>query len=428
MTPADRHVVETHLRRLNPPELAAFVADLWDAQGFRTELDGLGVVAKRGEETLIIRVADAVSEPVSADLVVAIGGGFDGHTTTLDAGDLAERLWYAVDRPVARELCRRHLGEVPSELSTPLRLRVQRWWAGRSVPALAWILVVAVVIVFVVGLLASSGWLPNTGGTDSQVTASDPPAATATPAAETAWSHEPRLVDASTVDSAQLPPGVNSDGIDDIDALSSAHSRAIGNQSYTMSIDRYQPEIWAQEVIDIHRDIDVEVSSGTYLLNAAERANGETIPMGTLYYDGTNTYLAQEGFSGVSYRRVPPTELRQRYPPPPSELTERLVSTRLSTPTTEVQGVLREGGDRLYLLTGSGQPEWQDIGDVQRYNVSALVTEAGLVRDVSLSYTIRDGDRLVDVRREVTYDEVGETTVDPPGWYHEQFAGNETGT
>ena len=428
MTPADRHVVETHLRRLNAPELAAFVADLWDAQGFRTELDGLDVVAKRGEETLTIRVADAVSEPVSADLVVAIGGGFDGHTTTLDASDLGERLWYAVDRPVARELCRRHLGAVPSALSTPLGLQFQRWWSGRSAPTLAGILVIAVVTVLAVGLLASSGWLSNTVSSDSQVGASDTPAATATPVAATTWSHESRLVDANTVDPAQFPPGVTSDGIDDIDALASAHSRAIGEQSYTMSIDRYQPEIWDQEVIDVHRDLDIEVSNGAYLLEAAERANGETIPMGTLYHDGTNTYLAQEGFSGVSYREVPATELRQRYPPPPSQLTERLVSTRLSTPTTEVRGILREGGDRLYLLTGSGQPEWQDIGEVLRYNVSALVTETGLVRDVSLSYTIRDGDRIVDVRRELTYDDVGETTVDPPGWYHEQFAGNETGT
>lgn len=427
--PEDRAVVETHLEQLSASDLAAFVADLWEAQGFETERDGLTIVATRGEEPLTIRVADTVSqsEPGDANLVITTGGGVDG-ATSLDASDLGERLWYAVDRPVARDLCRRHLGENPSELSVPLGLRMQRWQPGQSVPALAGVLVVAVLTVLAVGVLASPGWVLGTESADSQPGASDTPAATATPAGETAWSHESRLVDANTVDPADLPPGVSSDGIDDIDALAAAHSRAIGNQSYTMSIDRYRPEIWAQEVIDVHRDLDIEVSNGTYRLDAVERANDESIPMGTLYHDGTNTYLAQEGFSGVSYRSVPPPELQQRYPPPPPALTERIVRTRLSTPTTNVRGVLREGGDRLYLLTGSGQPEWEAVGDVRGYNVSAMVTETGQVRDVSVTYTIRDGDRMVEVRREIEYDHVGETTVDPPGWYREQFGDPETGT
>jgi len=292
------------------------------------------------------------------------------------------------------------------------------------------VLAVAVITILVVGVLASSGWIPGTERGDSQVAASDTPEATPTsiPTEGAAWSHGSRLVDVSTVASAELPPGVSRDGIDNIDALGTAHNRAIGSQSYTVSIDRYRPEIWAQEVIDVHRSLDIRASDGTYLLDASQRANGETIPMGTLYHDGENTYLAQEGFSGISYRRVPPTELQQRYPPPPAVLTERLVSTRLSTPTTNVRGILRQGGDRLYLITGSGPPEWEEIGDVRGYNVSAMVTETGLVREISLTYTIRDGDRIVDVRREISYDNVGATTVSPPGWYREQFGDAETDT
>jgi hypothetical protein len=64
---------------------------------------------------------------------------------------------------------------------------------------------------------------------------------------------------------------------------------------------------------------------------------------------------------------------------------------------------------------------------VRNYTAVALVDRDGLVRDLTVTYTVTDDDGAYEVRREWTYGHLGETTVDPPPWYVERFAGDTGG-
>jgi len=123
-------------QQLGREDLVAFVADLWAASGWDTTTAGSTVVARRGNTTrrLIVvtqprfpRLRAGVDPPesVTVDRVVTstAGGatGLDAGTAgppVLSAGDLRERLLYAVPLAVAEELAREHLG-VPA--------RDERW-------------------------------------------------------------------------------------------------------------------------------------------------------------------------------------------------------------------------------------------------------------------------------------------------------------
>lgn len=413
----DRAVVEAHLRRLDPPELAAFVADLWGARGYETTHSGTVVTAKRRDETLMISVIGAVPADATADAVV-VAGKTTGADGTLDAADLTEQLWYAVERPVARKLCVHHIGHSPAELPASVWLRVRTLVPATLASVAIAALLVGVVVAVAVGATIGLGLLPDDGDTGATPTGTDSGQSPQTPAkSNTADPIEP-----PPADTEQYPPGLSADGITDLEALSSAHSAVTGNRSYRLRLDRFRPEIWGNSVVDVQRTTEATVSDDRYLLDATQTVNDETIPLGTWYHNGTETYIAQRGFSGVAYRRVESLAVRDSYPPAPTALAGRLVTTRLSTPTTNVTGTLGRDGERLFVLEGTGQPAWPDIGEVRKYNVSALITERGLVRELTISYTGRDGDRLVGVQREVVYRGIGESPLEPPIWYRQEFA------
>lgn len=131
----DRSLIEAQFRRLDATTLAAFVEDFWAARGFDVERDGRIITARSANGTEVVYVAGAVEdgddepewldvddEPElgqddgpgpDVDVVVDVEGESYEGKKVLDDGDLTERLWYAVDRPVGRELYEEYLAAVP---------------------------------------------------------------------------------------------------------------------------------------------------------------------------------------------------------------------------------------------------------------------------------------------------------------------------
>jgi hypothetical protein len=415
----ERAVVEAHLRRLDTPALAALVADLWVARGFDTELDGTVLRATRHGETQVVAIGAASVRSVEStvDVVVDLSSGTYEGSRVINAAGLTEQLWYAVDRSVARQLCAQHLGDPPAALSPPrwyqLRLMLRR---SRSPGGVA----VAIVVLAGVAVVVAAGLgMVQTGGTDAGTptradTASNPAGPASVQSGD--W-------DTSAINQP-LPPGIRPDGISNLTALSSAHSAALEGRSYTLWRDLSGSEIRDREVVGVRRDIDTTVEGDQYRIETDEIAAGNRTQLGVLYHDGQNSYVAPTNESGAEFRQLGSLEQREFYTRPPARLTESLVETRLSTPTTDLTGTTERDGQELYRLTGRGQPDWPAIGNVEGYNVTALVTLEGFVREVTVSYTVRSGTRLVDVRRDIQYDRVGETTVTPPAWY--QTTGDRT--
>jgi hypothetical protein len=58
---------------------------------------------------------------------------------------------------------------------------------------------------------------------------------------------------------------------------------------------------------------------------------------------------------------------------------------------------------------------------VRNYTAVALVDRDGVVRDLTVTYTVVEGEGRYRVRKEWTYGYLGETTVAPPDWYRERF-------
>lgn len=109
------------VRDLSAAERTAFVADVWAASGWETAVDGRHVTATRGESTQKLlwyedareESEDAKEEPVDPreDDDGARTGDLDTDgARLLDAGDLFERLAYAVPDDERASLLERHVG------------------------------------------------------------------------------------------------------------------------------------------------------------------------------------------------------------------------------------------------------------------------------------------------------------------------------
>jgi hypothetical protein len=437
-TGENRATVEAHLRRLDHDALAAFVADLWDARGFDTERDGAVVMATRDGETLLVGTGDRTTAGGrAADIVVDPGRGssYEG-IESLDAADLAEQLWYAIERPVARALCERHLGAEPTALSLPVSERVRRALSVRA----ALTVLLAAAAVAVVTLSVPTGLDALIGGSDEATptpmpTASDTyatpvggPGVSAvsldTPAGPTGSTEGP---EDESFDAGALPPGVTTDGIEDIEALGRAHAEIAATGSYGLRMKRYWTELRDRQVVQVERDIDAAVDGEQYRVDTTQFVAGERTRTSVLYHDGENSFVTADADSGPEFRRVAPLEQQSSFPTPPRRVTASLVETRLSTPTTTLRRTVERDGLTFFRVTGSGQPDWSAIGAVQEYNVTALVRPDGFVREVHVRYTVRDGMRLVDIRRTLRYGDLGDATVEPPAWYQPRSEQNETG-
>lgn len=404
----EQAVVEAHLRRLSDEECAAFVADLWERQGYGTDRDGSLVSASSDGEFLTIGVGDAADG--TADILVSTNGN-DSEVQgirQIDAVGLTERLWYAVDRPVARTLCESHLGAPPGDLSPPLGMVLRRRLAATP----GFVVPVAVVVVLVAVVAVALGGAGVPADTNS-VTSPDGPSA------------DGPVVTGPPVDTRTMPPGVSEGGIRDIGVLAQAHRRTVDDRPVTIWVDRDVP-ISTRDGWDIRTyDMDVASNGVQYAIDISTGPRGNRTDVGTLYHDGENSFARVVDDGDVRYQAISPIQEEQSLVPSPSGLASRLVTRYLSTPTTEVAGTVVREGVTYYRVVASGNPATPSLEAAENYSATAEISARGFVRNLTVEYTDTSRDKRLQIRREVTYARINETTVDEPTWYRERF-GNTT--
>jgi hypothetical protein len=428
MARPDARVLGHHLRRLDGDAFAAFVADLWTARGYETRRDGGRVRAARGGTALTIAAGPVGRDAADADVDAVVTprvdprlGGTDARV--VDAADLRDALWYALDRETARALCARHLGAPPADLRPPLRRRARERLRAVESPVSPATVAVLLVVLVAAGALGTSRpaavdpapLAASDGGTavDADGTATD-----ATTGAGTATA-EPTGPPPGTV------PGLGPDGVTDPLALVAAHERALGNRSYTIWIDSYQPREGVVDTTRVQRDVDVAVAGERYLLVETEVVDGTRTRVRSVYHDGTDSFLADGPAHNVTFRRYRDTSAVPGSIDP-TTFAGSVVQRSVTTISTDVTARVRVGTRTLYRVEGGGRPSLNTLGRVANYTVVLLVAESGLVVDGRVSYTALTSRGTFDVRFEWTYDRLGRTQVEPPTWYEARFGGDGT--
>ena len=449
-------VLAHHVRRLDAGACAALVADLWRARGYETSREGRDVVATGRDGTLRIRVGSWVETADPPDVLVSRRGGRDvreaaaAGVRVVDAEGLAGMLRYAVDREAARELCERHLGAPPGDLRPPTRERLRARLAtlraataavdaGDSTLAPASFLG-AVLVLLVVGAVAGVALTGNPGspGTDSDGAVDALSVPESTPVGGVVASSTPGPTTDATdgpTPNASVVPGLTDEGIVDLSALAAAHARSLLGRSYTLWMDTYRPPPDDREGSPVQFDTDVAVAGDRFLIEENVGDDETRRHLRTVYHDDGDWYIANETAGGTVYTRVTPRGGMAPLPAlNPDNVALGLVATYLSTPETAVEGRISgnardgTGSPTLYRLVGRGTPPTMDANEVRNYTAVALVDRDGLVRDLTVRYTVIDGEETYRVREEWTYGYIGETTVDPPAWYVERFADEANGS
>lgn len=429
--------LSAHLRRLSTDALTALVADVWAARGFETDRHGNTVIARSGG-TRRIQVSGADDgRPVvdeSTDIVVAPGGSDGVATRVIDADEFAQIIRYGIAVEERNSICKQHLGSSITSLEVPWQARAHNYLQTRVRPA-----VYGIGVLLCILIVASISVWPNlemivgsAGGPDeSAEVARDGPAMRSSASTTASASSGDQLTGFQQEDrvNSNFPPGVGPGGIEDISQLDTAHSRAIGNRSYTLQVDLYWPRGGEPGAQRVHRNMDFRVGAdGRYLLHTVVRGQAtdsrDTAQLNIrVYHDGSGWFVAESTGDGVEYRRISPSQQPPVAVPEPTVLQNRLASGYLSTPETNVTTVSREAQPG-YRLIGYGRPLGAGQG-ITNYSVRAFIRSDGLISNLSTRST-RRVTPPVNQRFRMSYDRFNATTVATPLWVSREFNGGSS--
>ncbi|WP_135854188.1 hypothetical protein [Halorussus salinus] len=237
----------------------------------------------------------------------------------------------------------------------------------------------------------------------------------------------------SQANATEFPPGVNESGITDPLALVDAHQRALGNTSYTVSTSATYRRPNGTLVAQEYTVVRVAPGGDSY---SAVRT--QTVANDTRWFGGERSHLAvwanetdavvAEKPSGAetTYHWTSPSRVRLG----PTSQWERLYAT-VGAGDAEVVGQVERDGTTLTKLVSTpslwfSKNETADSATAKLPSeFTALVDSQGVVRSMqTLRRTIVE-DRRVVVTRTIRVSEMGNTTVERPGWY-QQAADNRT--
>lgn len=451
MAPVSPERFAALLRGLDPAERAAFVAKLWAARGWETNVDGDAVVAVRDGTEQRIRVVDPgrFRTPALDDAdVLVVARDRDAVRDAAAAADvtylpperLREQLLYGLDRESAAALFAETFDrqlDAPVEPSASLSARLravgtaaagtvrERVGGSRGLGVL--LLVGLLVGVAVAGPALSPA-------REVETTA---PSATYTPGeagalGESTSTDTPSAGGAAT--EGARPAGLGEGSITDLSVLLDGHVAGVVGTARTLEVRASGPtdatfmrgrERWNYTVrVEHSREYRFEGRSvfppSTFSENDSEPEITET----SIYADGETKYRRQRTPEGTSYRRYPiettgdasgyATEVR-------TYLATYLQGDRS---IVDCAGTLESGDCFAYRIVITGAPE--AFPDAESYRAVAVVQDDGVISTLRVSYTLPDGDgEREQVRFAVEYGGFGETTVSEPGWV--ETAKNETG-
>lgn len=472
---APERAVAARLRRLDAAAGSEFAADLWAARGYETrhpEAGGSGtdtpgggggasggvLEATRGSETVTVAVVSPsrlgsppLPDPVP-DVVAVLGDAgsvadrLDGEARVLDAGDLAAMLLYAVDRPVADGLCESHFGVPPEQLRSSGSVAVRRRLGslGSSGPTLATGLRVAglglAAVLVAVGIATLGGpGVSNPTTPEAELDAASSGTGEPTEAAAVGPAEEaddfPQTYPEGTAD--LLPPGVTQDGIDDAALLGRAHSERLAERSYALTLTRHQPAANGSTDQAPAPSLDrylfssppqpgvthttaFAVAGDAYRSRATLQTDDGARVRASVYFTDGKWHIAAPLYGNTSFRSAP---VSGSVGPLPETFRDEVVDRYLSTPETELTGVVERDERRLYRVVATGTPRPFPELFTQNYTAVALVDNRGIVHNLSATYDIVGDDGTATIETSVSYGSFGEVGVRPPPWYINRFDG-----
>lgn len=233
----------------------------------------------------------------------------------------------------------------------------------------------------------------------------------------------PTAVPTTEEPAEKLAPGLTSEGVTDVWALSSAHANQLRNTSYTaVSVG----STWNDNrsfVWNVYATTQAShANSSVYF---TRNVSGTTSPTGglgrnvVLWHNDTHSftrYVRQNGT--VTYRQTTPTQDLLRGNP----ATESFVAPLFGSTNTTIVERIERNGTTLYRVISTSQPESETAAGIDRSNhsVSALVDSSGLVHRYQLSYDIHQAaDSTLHISRTWRLTGVGSTTVTKPEWVDE---------
>lgn len=397
-------------RAATASERRRFVADVWDARGWETTVDGRRVVARRESGTERIAVVTGgvfglrPSVPDDADVVVALTPLSSETARVVSVDELFERVRYGLPVDVGDRLFESHFGERLDDASQSPPGRRPTVLSSRPTPVVesprSVLLVAAAVVLLVVAIGATAGVPGVVPGLGGQAEATPAPVATPTPASTP--TPEPRVV----------APGVTSAGVQNATRLAAAHRRVVTGESYQWTIG-YRESIAGDET---GREVEVvRVEAPNVYTSEVQRVDGSALrayPRPTAsedaYADGTTRYSRRPNEPDGIAARVLDADVVDG-PGRQALRAERYVEWYLSTEQSRVVNSTVEDGTRVYRIEGSGN----DFPRSRAYEFTAFVEEGGFVRSMQVSYETRDG---LGVSVWFEYDAVGSTSVVPPQW------------
>lgn len=442
--------VESRIRSLTRPGLVEFVAALFEARGYDTHVEEGAVVATDAGQTIRIGVTShsllrdlgvGRSNAAEGDLLVAPNGLADRPTgdRVLDASDLREMLLYAIDRPTATQLCARHLGAPPEELTPTATARGRRWLSGASSPDRtatdATIPVVVVSVIVLVGVMAVAGAVGSPSGVGAGVFgagAGHDPSAPQTDSAGGTNSSTDDGVNWSAVRVSRTPPPNQvvvgdpdpseptttgpPDGVDRPPArFVATHERALENRSYRLRVHVRSHYLGDVSGAGERRTTVARVAGDRFVSTETISVANQTRRDRAVYRDGDDWYVVDGPRGDATYRRFDgPGPLAGSSP---GDLGATLLKRYLSAPDLRVVGPIATRNGSVFWVSGREPPTVSGFEDVREYAVSATLSRSGVVTNLTARFDVPTSAGFLRVTVEIQYDRLGEATVPTPEWH-----------
>lgn len=221
-----------------------------------------------------------------------------------------------------------------------------------------------------------------------------------------------------TLEETSYPAGVSDNGTN-LSALSNAHSEALNESSFTLSLDV------SQNSSTSNRSMAVDAAVGSDRDTVRVNVSGANQSMVT-YTTAEKRYLRIATGDRTDYRAAKRTADGLKFFPSSYSGTAYLDrfggQIEANFTPTDVREV---NGTTLIVLRADGSdvsaPEGTNITD---YNATLLVDEQGVIHRFEASAQTEQGDNLVRSSVTMTVSDVNETTVAEPAWLDE--ARNQT--
>lgn len=428
MPPVSRSEFASRLARLDREAFARFVADLWAARGFHTEIDDgvVRAISEEGGERVLWVAVDAgwlrrrrERPPREVDAVVSNSRRPSARAPeteeVITADELREMMLYAIDRSVGEQLCRRFLdcsitrsGSASESLSRSVMAEMTGDRAFVLAGGLALLVIAAGILAAPIAWDQSSPEVTPAPAANSTPIAFETPTVTPTRPPEPEISRTPVLVEPGL-----LPPGISRRGIDDAEALARAHAFGVSRRSYELTL-TYREFNGSMRGTRERIVVENATSYASDIITAGPLSSRPfVIADREVYADGNRQFARIPTESGVRYEVTPIG---------PEAQSEELFAERvgqyvywfLTVEDSFIRKIETRNGTRFYQVMTRGDPQTS----VENATGIAVIESHGVVHFLRRVYSVPGSDGK-SVTITIEYTDFGNTSVEAPRWYPE---------